>query len=185
MRTKLDWKKNKNQLVVILLVGILLIVVAIPTKKPETEENTEKKSMQTTDIKTYGEIVETRLEKILKDVEGVGEVSVMVTFHTSSEKVIEKDREKNSQTVTENDRQGGSRETKEAQNREETVYDSSSDGKEIPYVTKEINPQVEGVIVIAQGGGNAVVRKNITEAIQALFDVDTHKIKVMKRNQTK
>jgi stage III sporulation protein AG len=43
---------------------------------------------------------------------------------------------------------------------------------------------VEGVVVIAEGGGNAVVIKNITEAIQALFDVDTHKIKVMKRNQT-
>ena len=50
---------------------------------------------------------------------------------------------------------------------------------------KELNPKVEGIVVIAQGGENAVVVKNITEAIQALFDVDTHKIKVMKRNQTK
>ena len=34
--------------------------------------------------------------------------------------------------------------------------------------------------VIAEGGNNAVVVKNITEAVQALFDVDTHKIKIMK-----
>ena len=76
------------------------------------------------------------------------------------------------------------RETKEAQDSEATVYNSTSGGEQTPYVTKEVNPKVEGVVVIAEGGGNAVVIKNITEAIQALFDVDTHKIKVMKRNQT-
>ncbi|MFR1159532.1 MAG: hypothetical protein ACLSD7_11495 [Coprococcus phoceensis] len=64
------------------------------------------------------------------------------------------------------------------------MYNSTSGGEQTPYVTKEVNPKVEGVVVIAEGGGNAVVIKNITEAIQALFDVDTHKIKVMKRNQT-
>ena len=38
------------------------------------------------------------------------------------------------------------------------------------------------VIVIAEGGDNPVVIENITEAVQALFGVDTHKIKVMKRS---
>ena len=32
------------------------------------------------------------------------------------------------------------------------------------------------------GGDNAIVIENITEAVQALFGVDTHKIKVMKHN---
>ena len=109
---------------------------------------------------------------------------MMVTFQSSSEKIIEKDQATNSQTVTESDKQGGKRETKEAQDSEATVYNSTSGGEQTPYVTKEVNPKVEGVVVIAEGGGNAVVIKNITEAIQALFDVDTHKIKVMKRNQT-
>ena len=125
-----------------------------------------------------------RIEEVLREVEGVGNVKVMVTFQSSSEKIIEKDQATNSQTVTESDKQGGKRETKEAQDSEATVYNSTSGGEQTPYVTKEVNPKVEGVVVIAEGGGNAVVIKNITEAIQALFDVDTHKIKVMKRNQT-
>ena len=49
-------------------------------------------------------------------------------------------------------------------------------------VKKEMTPKIEGVVVIAQGGDDPVVMKNITEAVQALFDVDTHKIKVMKMN---
>ena len=41
--------------------------------------------------------------------------------------------------------------------------------------------EVEGVVVIADGGDNAVVAQNITEAVQALFGVEAHKIKIMKR----
>ena len=48
-------------------------------------------------------------------------------------------------------------------------------------MTKELLPEVEGVIVIAEGGDNAVVARNITEAVQALFGVEAHKIKIMKR----
>lgn len=184
MKMKLKW--NKNQLVVILLVGVLLIVFAIPTK-----EQTEKTSSATegrtekSDSKEYERTVEKRLEQVLREVEGVGEVKVMVTFQSSLEKVIEKDRENDSQVVVESDKQGGKRETKEGKSRETTVYQNAVGGGETPYVVKEVNPKVEGIVVIAQGGENAVVVKNITEAIQALFDVDTHKIKVMKRNQTK
>ncbi len=50
-------------------------------------------------------------------------------------------------------------------------------------MTKELSPKVEGVVVIAEGGDKGVVVQNITEAVQALFGVDTHKIKVMKLNE--
>ena len=51
-------------------------------------------------------------------------------------------------------------------------------------VSKENAPEVEGILVIADGGGNAVVAKNLTEAVQALFGVEAHKIKIMKRAST-
>lgn len=187
MKMKLEW--NKNRWIVMLLVGVLLLVLAIPTK--EYTEKTEYSGLETEQegkkdgSKEYERKVEQRLEQVLREVEGVGEVNVMVTFQSSSEKVIEKDWEKNSQVTVEHDKQGGKRETKESKSNETTVYQNAAEGGEIPYVIKEVNPKVEGIVVIAQGGENAVVVKNITEAIQALFDVDTHKIKVMKRNQTK
>ena len=40
--------------------------------------------------------------------------------------------------------------------------------------------QVTGVLVCAQGGGDPVVVQNIQEAVMALFQVDAHKIKIMK-----
>ena len=37
-----------------------------------------------------------------------------------------------------------------------------------------------GVLVAAQGAGSAVTVQNIQQAIMALFQIDAHKIRVMK-----
>ena len=122
----------------------------------------------------------------LSEVYGVGKVNVMVTLRSTSEKVVEKDEEQESETVTEQDSQGGTRTTSRSSSSGTTVYgesDSSASAGQEPYVTKELTPSVEGVVVIAQGGDQPVTVQNITEAVQALFNVDTHKIKVMKLNE--
>lgn len=163
METKFSWKlPKKNQLVILLLFGILLVVIAMPTEKKEEKKAEENGKAEENFDESYERNTERRLERILKEAVGVGNVKVMITYKASSEKVVEKDREENGET---------------------TIYDSVSGGGQSPYVSKEISPQIEGVVVIAEGGENAVTVKNITEAVQALFDVDTHKIKVMKRNQ--
>jgi stage III sporulation protein AG len=58
------------------------------------------------------------------------------------------------------------------------VYSSTSGGE--PYVVKEIEPEVEGILVVAEGAGNETVVNEITYAVQVLFDVPVHKIKVVK-----
>ena len=40
--------------------------------------------------------------------------------------------------------------------------------------------QVTGVLISAEGGGNPVVVQNIQEAVMALFQVDAHRIRIMK-----
>ena len=48
-------------------------------------------------------------------------------------------------------------------------------------VEKEIMPQIQGIVVSAQGGGNAVIKEEISAALEALFHVPRHKIRVLKR----
>ena len=48
-------------------------------------------------------------------------------------------------------------------------------------MSKEILPKVEGVVVVAEGGDQPVIVKNITESIQALFGIETHKIRIGKK----
>ena len=41
-------------------------------------------------------------------------------------------------------------------------------------------PEVEGVMIVAQGGGDGVIAANITSAVESLLGVPVHKIKVLK-----
>lgn len=115
------WNKllgnKKNQWLILLLVGILLVVIAIPTKSGTEEKGVvDSKEWSTSET-------EQRLENILGQMQGIGEVHVMITYRQENE--------------------------------------------------------VEGVVVVAEGGEQGVIVQKITEVVRALFDVDSHKIKVI------
>lgn len=190
MRKIKSWMQRnmkKDRLLILLLGGILLIVISLPVSDQKSvgkDEAYQADSGGNLSMDEYSNLLEQKLASALSRVEGAGEVSVMITWESSSEKIIEKDEESTSESLEETDSQGGSRTTKSITSSDQSVYISTEDGAQDgqPYVTKEISPIVEGVIVIAQGGDQPVVVQNITEAVQALFDIDTHKIKVMKGN---
>ena len=177
---------KKRQLLILLLVGILLMVIVLPV--PDGGEGSEEENNQTdvkiTDAGDYEAYLEEKTARTLQYVEGVGKAEVMITLKSSSQKVIEKDQQSSSQTTEEEDSEGGTRTLNDISSDKTSIYEQNSDGSQSPYVSKELTPEIEGVVVIADGGDNAVVVQNITEAVQALFGVEAHKIKIMKRADT-
>lgn len=178
---KNKWKqllKQKNSLVILVLVGLILLVISIPSGKKRTddmdtqEENYESES-------DYAEAMERKLEKILEETEGAGHVSVMITLKSTEESIVEKDHSGNTSTST-----GENNSQKETDTSEATVFEERSDGTQSPYVSKTITPEIDGIMIVADGGDDAVVIENITDAVKALFDVDMHKIKVIKRKSS-
>lgn len=179
---------KKDNFLIILLAGILLIVIVLPTsnsnnKEIETDiENETMQEQENTKNLSYSDEQAKRLEEILSQVQGVGEVKVMITLKSSKELIVEKDTPTTSSTSEEEDAEGGKRNTTDKSTTETTIYEQDNDGSSTPYVVKEIEPEIEGIIVIAKGGDDPVVAKNISDAILALFQVEAHKIKVMKMN---
>lgn len=180
-------KLKKDQLLILVLAGILLLVIAIPTEKKGDGKGKTETGLSLSEGKTetnqneYLYNLERRLESALSQMSGAGDVTVMITLKSSAEKVVEKDVEVTDEAVSESDSQGGMRTTKNSAHGEATVYkDGGAEGE--PYVSKELSPRIEGVVVIAEGGADSVVKQNITEAVQALFGIDTHKIRVMKKS---
>ena len=188
------WKKKltKENMAIMALLGILLMVIAIPVKKTETQKDQtaapENKSTASGTQETeeedntggYAGELEERLESLLASMEGVGNVKVMVTLDSSREQVVEKDVPYSMDTTKETDSAGGSRDVVNSKQEETTVYVTDQAGNKTPYISKTLEPAIEGVTEVAKGGGNAVVQKNITDVIQALFGVEAHKIKVVK-----
>ncbi len=193
MKLKIDWKSKingmapkKQQLLIILLAGILLVVIALPAKEKGKggDEAVADSTDESAGTAGYEEEMEKKLSRMLENVSGVGKNKVMITLKSTSEKIIEKDKGSTSQSVEEEDSAGGTRKTKDNSSSETTIYKGTNENQ-TPYIKKEMTPEIEGVIVIAEGGGDPTTIKNITEAVQALFNVDTHKIKIMKMKQKK
>ncbi len=178
-------KINKSYLLAAALIGILLLVIGIPTD--QGAKGTEKKESSPPAVSgstydSYQKRVERQLEQMLSAMEGVGKAEVMITLKDEGESVVEKDMTRTEEHTTEQENQGSSRENSSISIQEESLYTKDGSQNEIPFVTKEKNPQVEGVLVVAEGGGNVQVVKNISEAILALFPIEAHKIKVVKMN---
>ena len=177
-------KPDKTGWIILVLFGVLLLVITLPTgeklaAKADTETETAKATRQSS---TQEETVqEKQLADILSGIEGVGKVRVMITYKDSGTQVVEKDTSSSANNTTEEDNSGGTRKAQESQNEETTVYNKSSSEGE-PFVSKELTPEIEGVLVVAQGGGSAVVKQNISNAVLALFPVEAHKIVVVKMN---
>lgn len=134
---------------------------------------------------SYRKQMEQELEELLGCMEGVGRVRVMITLRSTGEEIVEKDRPSARSNLSEQDGAGGNRSTNDLNSEEETVFVTDADGRQVPYVRKTMQPVVEGVAVMAEGGGNEMVCVNISEAIQALFDLDANKIKIAKMKTTK
>ncbi len=149
IKALLEKKKwtGKDLMIVIIIIGVLIAVLFIPTgaKKEnnfaEIQESVSEESFTDTSLE-YEEELEQRLEEILSQMEGVGEVEVMITLKSTSK----------------------------------------TQSNSFTYTAQKSYPEVEGVFVVTQGGDNSSVNLAITEAIQALFGIDVHKIKIVKMN---
>lgn len=202
-----EFAKNKNNLVVLVLVGVLLMVITFPLEEKEdistgkagsATENTNNNNSYLnvagygnsniegvmTEEQLYVAQMEEKLEEVLSKLDGAGNVEVLITLQASEEKIVEKDIPVVRSNTEETDSAGGTRTVSNVDMGESTVY-SDVDNNSQPYVIQTISPRIEGVVVLAEGAGSGNVSINLTEAVQVLFGVEAHKIKVMKMEGTK
>ena len=190
----MDWKKWKNlkksDWAIVGLVGIMLMVLMLPVDNGQKESANEVASVkeeereatmstQSTSQSEYVSYLEEKLEAVLAQMDGVGRVEVMITLSDMGEVIVEKDTNMVQSTTTEADSGGGNRTVTETSTEETTIYIETAE-ETYPYIQKEKMPTVDGVVIVAEGGGNSHVVSNISESVNALLSVDAHRIKVVK-----
>ena len=194
-------KGNKEKVVFLFCSGRLLFVISLPGGKKAdpgwrtgtaevladasgdsenaAAEDTGTEAAAMAESSSYEKQLEQRIREILKSVDGVGEVDVMVVLNSSEERIWHVDKTGTSSVTEESGANSGSlRITREENQSESTVLDGKSQS---PVMEKEIKPEISGVAISADGGGSAVIRAEISEAMEALLGLPANKIKVMKR----
>ena len=173
---------KREQWLICGLAGLLLLVIAAPVKQKEQKKTQEEVTVQSQEL-TDDQIrqsYEKQLESVLSQVEGVGTVQVAVAMESTGKKQVEKDSPEDTSTSSEKGDSGTERTSQTVTTGETTVYEDTGDGGQKPYISSSTYPEIRGVIVVAQGGGNPVIVQQIQEAVMALFHIEAHEIKVLK-----
>lgn len=121
-------KEKGSKYIVFILLGLLVLVLALPTGHLESSVDKAATQVAESDM-------ESQLARVLSAMEGVGEVEVMITTESLENNL---------------------------------------------FGTESGTGKVSGVVVVAQGAGNAVIESRISEAVKALFSIDVHKISIVK-----
>ena len=179
-------KSSNNRLyklLLILLSGICLMIVVWPANNSKTDKNDQKSGWtgqsDETDADVTGgndrnmsEDTTERLTSVLEQVDGISDVRVMITVKDSGENIALKDSGNSSSENGDSSQRSVS---------EETVMVSEGSGSS-PYVVRYREPETEGVVIICKGAENGDTTLKITNAVQALFNVPTHKIVILEAN---
>lgn len=175
--------KKKIENLVFFLIILVITIVAInfiwkDDKKDDTNTNDNSKKLATTSQeRTYQEdSLELKLENILSNISGVGNVKVLLTYNETEELIPVYNESDKRSTTNEVDSEGGTRVIEEVDSSKEVVYQND----EI-ITQKKISPKIEGAIITATGANNATVKANIIQAVEAATGLATHKIQVFEK----
>ena len=187
--------KRKIENLVFFIVLLIITVVAINLiwngNKNETNEQTNNTSKQLATTNTVSQTnqiqsmeetnLETKLEEILSQIQGVGEVKVLINYSESSEVVAMYNETSKTSNTEETDTSGGTRKIQETDTQKDIIYQEDN-GEKTPITQKIVQPKIEGAIITAKGANQADVKANIIQAVEAVTGLATHKIQVFEMN---
>jgi len=185
-------KKYMLWLAVVSIIGIAALSLGNFTggtkEKPLVTTN-DKLEMEKTNPDITGNLalaekdLAQRLENILSQIAGVGQVAVNLTLESSTEYQYAFNKKVDKTQVTERAQDGSTRTTDEIREDAQVVMQNITQGKEEPVIVKEVRPQVVGVIVVAEGAGNLLIKEKISSAVQTLLNIPAHRVTVLPKGK--
>jgi stage III sporulation protein AG len=166
------------------ILGIFLIALSGSLKGCSSQNSSTLSSSSSAvsaiSAESYEKMLEDKLTNIISQIDGAGNVRVMVTLEQTTKDVYAtedktEDQEKSDSTES---RSG----TKEKNNSKEEKYLVIKDenGAERVVRVTEIQPLVKGVVVVCDGGGDMKVQKDITTAVTTALNITSVRVCVIK-----
>ena len=164
--------KKNIKIIVLVVIGLMALILFLGMNNEE-ESVIDNKLPNTLSYQTtleYCAELEGKLEKVLSNIYGAGDVSVLITVDGSPELVYAT----NSDNKTSSNSSGS---TVTSSSNPIIVQTSTGAG---PLILTENLPEVKGVIVVSSGAGDVGIKLDIINAVSTLLNISTDKISVLK-----
>ena len=150
-------------MLLVILAGIILLLLPTAGEENKMQETTSAQPEEDFSV----EALEEKLADTLSEIDGAGQVRVMLTVESGMKRVFAQD------GSLEQDGTAIQRET-------QTVVVSAGSGTQETVLVQQVYPTFQGALVVADGGGDPAVRLKLTEAVAALTGLGADKISICK-----
>ncbi len=161
----------KKYLRLIILCAFAVIILLAGELTSQSSKESSAESFSYVNSSDYIKSTEKQLQQILEQIDGAGEVRVMITLENTFENVYAK--------AYENQNKQGEG-SSEGNIKESYVTVKNGSNNEECLILKVYEPKIKGVAVVCTGADNLNVKKAVTETVCALFDISSAKVSVTK-----
>ncbi|MEF9991094.1 MAG: stage III sporulation protein AG [Romboutsia sp.] len=171
--------KDKKKIYSLLSLAVICVIAlvglsVIPEDKSSKDEIAVAKDNEEVVLDQTQNELETKLVKILSQIDGAGDLDVMVTFESSEELHPAYNSNSTTETTEEKDAQGGERTVTTSSENKTMITGSTSN----PIVTKTTEAKIKGVIVVSSGASDPKVKETLYSAVQTALQVSGHQVEI-------
>jgi stage III sporulation protein AG len=173
-----------EKLIVLVIAGVVIILAASVLARPDDSAQTSNNNSSsiTSSVQNPGleetmngeemvASIERRLAELLSKVEGAGQVSVMIYADSSSEHIPAY----NNEQETRNDESESGKSSAISETRTLALM-----GDNTPVILKTLVPQIRGVVVVAEGADDMLIKEQLNRAVCTLLGIPEHRVQILK-----
>ncbi|MFZ7120625.1 MAG: stage III sporulation protein AG [Eubacteriaceae bacterium] len=178
----LNDKDKVINIIFICIIGIALVFASnyfqdSTVSQNDVEDEISQETITLNESVDYQENLQSELKYILGQIDGVGNVEVLITFRSVEEKEVAYNTSETNSITSESDNQGGQRITEQSSVDEDAIM-VNENGNNSPVVITENYPEVKGVIIVAQGAADPQVKYKLMKGVENALDLPAHKVMV-------
>lgn len=178
---KLFSSENRTRLILFLgILGMALILLSqfLPEKSPSHEVDTTTAEFAS---REYIDELEAKLTGLITGIEGVGEARVMVTLESGVEYQYLQEEKRNLDTSREEGAEEVSDRVSQKENVERKyILVETQSGKKQPVLQTQLQPKVQGVVVVCEGADSPIVQRNLIHVVTTALNIPTTRVCVVK-----
>lgn len=164
--------KKNLKILILIIVGIIALILLMGVGNKEEVAKNQSVNSDNSYVTTlqYCRELEGKLENLLSQVSGAGNVKVMISVEGSPELVY----------ATSDDNKTSSSSSGSTVTSSSNPIIVESNGSANPLILTENLPDVKGVIVVSSGAKDIAIKLDILNAVSTLLNISTDKISVLK-----
>ena len=168
--------KKRGIIIILGFAGILLIFISnfINVKSPSAEQEPPLQNTPLT-VDEYRKQLEEELSQIVSSINGAGNVKILITMDSTIEDVYVLEKSLNEKSVNNGSQEDFDSESEYKENNEYVII-KSRDGSEQAVLQKQVMPKIRGVLIVCDGGDDALTKEKITQAVSSVLSISSGKV---------